>query len=143
MSTGGWQFSDKMTQPSTPSDLDLLRLMMAGDEDAFTQVYRRRQGGVYRFALQMSGSATLAEDVTQEVFMVLIREADRYDPNRGSLAAYLYGIARNHVLRRIEQDRMFVQFLDLPGEEEMSNAMVVEGDPLTDLTCNEMIEELR
>ena|SRR5437016_5544869 len=132
-----------MTLPTISSDLDLLRLMTAGDEDAFALLYKRRQGNVYRFALQMSGSQAIAEDVTQEVFIVLMREAARYDPNRGSLAAYLYGIARNYVLRRIEQDRMFVQFLDLPGEEEMTNAMVVEGDPLTDLTRNEMIEELR
>ena len=145
MSTGGWQFSDKMTQPSTPSDLDLLRLMMAGDEDAFTQVYRRRQGGVYRFALQMSGSATLAEDVTQEVFMVLIREADRYDPNRGSLAAYLYGIARNHVLRRLEQDRGFVQLAESSDDLVAIThpSMIAGGDPLDDLTRNEMIGALR
>ena len=145
MSAGGLAASRQtMTLPTTPSDLDLLRQMMTGDEDAFTLLYRRRQASVYRFALQMSGSQTLAEDVTQEVFIVLMREARRFDPNRGSLAAYLYGIARNYVLRRIEQDRMFVQFSDSPGEEEMTNnAMIVQGDPLADLTRNEMIKELR
>jgi RNA polymerase sigma-70 factor, ECF subfamily len=144
MSTGGWQFSDNMTQPSTPSDLDLLRLMMAGNEDAFTELYRRKQGGVYRFALQMSGSATLAEDVTQEVFMVLIREADRYNPNRGSLAAYLYGIARNHVLRRLEQDRGFVQLAESSDDPVAIThpSMIAGGDPLDDLTRNEMIGAL-
>jgi RNA polymerase sigma-70 factor (ECF subfamily) len=133
-----------MTLPMTPSDLDLLRLMMTGDEDAFTMLYRRRQGGVYRFALQMSGSQTVAEDVTQEVFIVLMREPGRFDPDRGSLAAYLYGIARNHVLRRFDQDRLFVQFADSPEDTEGTCvAMIAEGDPLGDLTRNEMIEELR
>lgn len=128
----------------TPSDLDLLRLMMAGDEVAFTMLYRRRQGGVYRFALQMSGSQAIAEDVTQEVFIVLMREAGRFDPNRGSLAAYLYGIARNHVLRRFEQDRLFVPFADSPEDAEGACvAMIAEGDPLGDLTRNEGIQELR
>jgi hypothetical protein len=42
------------------SDHELLRLMLAGDEDAMAQLYRRRQGGVYRFALQMSGSQAVA-----------------------------------------------------------------------------------
>ena len=133
-----------MTLPTTSSDLDLLRLMMAGDEDAFAQIYRQRQSNVYRFALQMSGSRAIAEDVTQEVFIVLMREAGRFDPNRGSLAAFLYGIARNYVLRRLEQDRMLVQFSDSPEDEKMVNkAMIVEDDPLGDLTRNEMIEELR
>jgi RNA polymerase sigma-70 factor, ECF subfamily len=145
MSAGGLAVNRQtMTLPTTPSDLDLLRLMMAGDEDAFTALYRRRQGGVYRFALHMSGSQGIAEDVTQEVFIVLMREAARYDPNRGTLAAYLYGIARNHVLRRLEQDRLFVPFVDSPEDEAIAYAaMTVEGNPLGDLTRNEMIRAVR
>ena len=134
-----------MTLPTIPSDPDLLRSMMAGDEDAFTMLYRRRQGAVYRFALQMSGSPEIAEDVTQEVFIVLIREAQRYDPNRGSLAAYLYGIARNHVLRKLDEDRLFVP-LAVPDEDAGATvhaSLVAEGDPLGDLARNEMVEALR
>lgn len=134
-----------MTLPTTPSDSDLLRQMMDGDEDAFTQLFRRRQAGVYRFALQMSGSPTLAEDVTQEVFIVLMRDARRYDPDRGSLSAYLYGIARNHVLRKLEQDRPYVPFIDrsADAEEITPQAMIAEGDPLSELTRGETIQELR
>jgi RNA polymerase sigma-70 factor (ECF subfamily) len=134
-----------MTLLTTPSDPDLLRQMIDGDEDAFTQLYRRRQAGVYRFALEMSGSQTLAEDVTQEVFIVLMRDAGRYDPDRGSLSAYLYGIARNHVLRKLEQDRPYVPFIDrsADAEEITPQAMIAEGDPLTELTRGEAIQELR
>ena len=130
----------------TPSDTELLRLMRAGDEDAFTTLYRRRQGGVYRFALQMSGSATIAEDVTQEVFMVLMREADNYDPSRGSLSAYLYGIARNHVLRCLQKDKPYVPLGDDPAEEgadASADRFVAQNDPLGDLARSEMIEHLR
>jgi RNA polymerase sigma-70 factor (ECF subfamily) len=132
-----------MTLPTTSSDLDLLRLMMAGREDAFTELYRRRQGGVYRFALQMSGSPAIAEDVTQEVFMVLMRNGDRYDPERGSLAAYLYGIARNYVLRRLEQERMLVSLVDTSDDGTIHPAMIAEGNPLDVLTHGEMIQSLR
>jgi RNA polymerase sigma-70 factor (ECF subfamily) len=146
MSAGGLAASEQeMTLPTTPTDLDLLRQMMTGDEDAFTQLYRRRQASVYRFALQMSGSRTLAEDVTQEVFIVLISDTARYDPNRGSLSAYLYGIARNHVLRKLEQDRPYVQLADGPADAEdiTPAAMIAEGNPLGELTRNEKIQELR
>ncbi|HYY57035.1 MAG TPA: RNA polymerase sigma factor [Pyrinomonadaceae bacterium] len=134
-----------MTVNKTPSDDQLLRLVMAGDEDAFTSLYRRRQGGVYRFALHMSGSEAVAEDVTQEVFMVLVREANRYDPSRGSLQAYLYGIARNHVLRRLERDRPFVQIADEAEAADAAPAegFVAQGDPLKDLLRSEMIESVR
>ncbi len=89
-------------------DEQLLRMMQGGDEDAFTTLYRRRQGGVYRFVLEMSGSASLAEDVTQEVFMALIRDNRGYDPSRGALGAYLLGMARHHALRLIKRDRTYV-----------------------------------
>jgi RNA polymerase sigma-70 factor (ECF subfamily) len=135
-----------MTVSTTPSDDELLRLSTAGDEEAFVALYRRRQGGVYRFALQMSGSQTIAEDVTQEVFMVLMRESHGYDAMKGSLSAYLYGIARNHVLRCLERNRPFVPMAADDSEEatETSNAqLVAQDDPLGELTRNETIASVR
>src|SRR6202050_5054919 len=83
----------------------LLRRMMAGDEDSFTFLYRRRHPAIYRFALHMSGNVAVAEDVTQEVFMTLIRDAKKFDPARGTFSGFLFGIARNHLRRRWAQDR--------------------------------------
>lgn len=79
--------------------------MVAGDEAAFTLLYRRKHPAIYRFALHMSGNAGIAEDVTQEVFMTLIRDAKRFDPARGTLGGFLFGVARNHLRRRWEQER--------------------------------------
>ena len=83
------------------SDSDLLRSMLAGDEEALALLYRRRQAAVYRFALQMCGSKAIAEDVTQEVFLFLMRDGHVFDPARGTLSSFLLGVARNHVLRRL------------------------------------------
>jgi len=134
-----------MTLLTTPSDEELLRLMMAGDEAAFTTLYRRRQGGIYRFALRMSGSEAVAEDVTQEVFMALVREGSQFDSARGSLVAYLYGIARNQILRRLERDRFFVPINDVADQGEVPGPekFVAPGDPLGDLTRDEMVGAVR
>jgi RNA polymerase sigma-70 factor (ECF subfamily) len=134
-----------MPVSTTPSDDELLRLSTAGDEEAFGALYRRRQGGVYRFALQMSGSRTIAEDVTQEVFMVLMRESHGYDATRGSLSSYLYGIARNHVLRCLDRNRPFVAMVDEGGEatETVCEQLIAQDDPLGELTRNEMIATVR
>ncbi len=67
-----------------PDDPELLERALAGEEDAFTSLYRRRQGGVYRFALQMTGSVEVAEDVTQETFLALLTHGSRYDAARGN-----------------------------------------------------------
>jgi len=90
------------------SDDRLLRRMLAGDEHAFSELYRRKHPAIYRFALHMSGNSAMAEDVTQEVFMALIREPGRFDPARGSLSAFLFGIARNHLRKRWEQERRLI-----------------------------------
>lgn len=128
--------------PST--DDDLFRLMLAGDESAFVSLYRRRQGGIYRFALQMSGSESVAEDVTQEVFMVLMNDTSRYDPERGTLSAYLYGVARNHVLRSLSRERSFVSIDNTSGDGEGSqHELVSNDDPLGDLTRSEVIASVR
>src|SRR5580692_5511375 len=80
-----------MLESPSHSDGDLLRLLSGGDETAFLEFYRRHQGLVYRFALQMSGKTEIAEEVTQDVFMVVMRSGARYDAERGSVAAFLYG----------------------------------------------------
>src|SRR5690348_11132317 len=106
----------------TLSDTELLQRMKSGDEQAFGVLYQRHQRPVYRFALLMTGSANTAEDVVQEVFLELIREVERYNPARAPLNAYLCGIARNHVRRRLVRERPYVQLT-----EETSVAGTADG----------------
>src|SRR5262245_51335543 len=102
--------------PSTSSDVELLRLMLAGDGGAFEQLYQRWQSPLYRFALRMSGSETIAEDVTQEVFLTLMRDGRQYS-GRGSFAAYIFTIARHGVWRRLQRERWFVRLESEEGGE--------------------------
>jgi len=130
-----------MLESPSPSDHDLLRLIANRDESAFLTFYRRHQGLVYRFALQMSGKTEHAEEVTQDVFMVVMGSAKQYDPARGSVAAYLIGIARNFVLRSLERDRPYVVLDDPDGEPAWR--LAGEQDALDDLTRQERIESLK
>jgi RNA polymerase sigma factor (sigma-70 family) len=81
----------------------LLRRAAKGDEEAFTLLYRRHQAALYRFALRMNGSAWAAEEIVQDVFMTLMREPIKFDTTRGTLGAYLFGIARNRVMKHRER----------------------------------------
>jgi RNA polymerase sigma-70 factor, ECF subfamily len=121
------------------TDVELLNRADRGDESAFAALYRRRQGGVYRFALQMSGRAEVAEDVTQEVFIVLARGATHYDPTRGSVVAWLYGVARNLVLRALERRGDLVALED----ENQDEPVAEESCPLEYLLQNEAVEGVR
>ena len=123
-------------------DDELLIRIQSGDEEAFLSLYRRRQGAIYRYALHMSGSASAAEDIAQEVFLALIREQCGYDAERGTLSGYLFGIARKLVLRFVERGRNDV-VLDDASEESSVPEFSVYEDPLADLTRREGITALR
>jgi RNA polymerase sigma-70 factor (ECF subfamily) len=92
-----------MTILKDTTDDVLLRRAAKGDEEAFTLVYRRHQAPIYRFALRMTGSAWAAEEIVQDVFMTLIRDPKKYDARLGTVSAFLYGVARNRVLKYRER----------------------------------------
>jgi len=131
-----------MTQAEELDDNELLRSMLAGNEDALVVLYRRRQAPIYRFAYQMSGSVTLAEDVTQEVFLFLMRDAHVFDPARGSLNSFLLGVARNYVLRRLRGDHLLAA-RSAELDAEVVDEQIDESNPLDDLTRAESIESVR
>jgi RNA polymerase sigma-70 factor, ECF subfamily len=124
------------------NDCELLQSMLAGDEEALVVLYRRRQGGIFRFAYQMSGSATLAEDVTQEVFLFLMRDGRLFDPTRGALNSFLLGVTRNYVLRRLRGEHLLTSLSD-ESDTDMLDEQMDESSPLDDLTRAESIESVR
>jgi RNA polymerase sigma-70 factor, ECF subfamily len=109
------------------TDEQLLRQALTGDEDAFTALYRRRQGPIFRFALHMSGSTQTAEEVTQDVFLFLVQRGHDFDATRGALGAYLFGVARNYVRRALERNYT-ENVLSSPVEDEAAS-LTIECDP--------------
>jgi RNA polymerase sigma-70 factor (ECF subfamily) len=60
---------------------------------------------VYSFAWRLTGRSDVAEDITQECFLALLRAPRRFDPERGSMKVYLFAIARNLALKQYRDDR--------------------------------------
>jgi RNA polymerase sigma-70 factor (ECF subfamily) len=96
----------------------LLRRSAKGDEDAFAVLYRRHQASIYRFALRMTGNPWAAEEIVQDVFMTVVRDPKKYDAKRGTLGAFLYGVARNRVMKHRERmpRETSLAVLELPVE---------------------------
>src|SRR6202166_4420457 len=105
-----------MAEQVETRDIELIRRLAAGDEDAFLEFYRRHQGGIYRYALHMAGRPEAAADVVQETFLTLIRHARKFDEERGSPGAFLYGIARNHVRKLHEREGRYVALAEDPAD---------------------------
>lgn len=126
-----------------PTDAILVDRIRRGAPEALDPLYRRHGAEVYRFALLWSGSAALAADVTQEVFVHLLVHAGDYDSGRGRLNAYLCGIARNLVRRQ----RAMPTHDPLPDADDDPRAAEIcaeeKDGPLPRLLLKAELESLR
>ena len=119
--------------------------MLGGDAEAFEALYDRRQGGIYRYALRMTGSQSFAEDVTQEVFLSLIQDHSDYQQSKGTVKSYLYGMARYRLLRRLQRERTFVS---LDTSDDAADGAFVDNssgdyDPFHELAREEVVGLVR
>ncbi len=124
-------------------ELDLLARLRQGDEAAFVELYRRHRDAVYRYALLRTGSAAQAADVAQETFLHLMTRSDQFDPGRGSVAAWLCGVARNLARRECAGREDAVDPDDLADDTAMPPPLVETSGPLERLLADETAEQVR
>lgn len=132
------------TIPLDTADHELLRQTHAGRADAFTALYRRHQGPLYRYALMRCGSPEMAADVVQEAFMGLLTQRFGFDPLRGQLQHFLFGVVRNLILKLEEGRRRQVALPEPDEDGELDLDVACEGaEPLARLLGVEAAEEVR
>lgn len=123
---------------------ELLRLAVAGDEEAFAALYERLKSNVYRFALHMTGSQSLAEDITQDAFITLIEEGDKFDESKGQVVSFLLGIARNFVRRAYRSEARITPLVNENEEgEEVELALESGQDTVAEVLRSETVDLVR
>lgn len=122
----------------TATDEQLLIRMQHGDEDAFGCIYKRYASAIKNFAGYMGIPSGSAEDVAQDVFLALIHHANRFDPKRGSVISFLFGIARNRILRWIRDHSREV--LTLSDQEQ---SKLHSPNPLMQYSKEQQVSRLR
>ncbi len=130
-----------MAAVEQPSDEALIAGIASGDREAFAALYRRRRPDVYRFALHVSGSHSVADDVTQDVFIAVIHGVGRYRADRSGVVPWLLGIARNHVRRSLDRGWRVVPLPDAEGGPPRQ--LAVEPDPLAGIARRQHAATLR
>ncbi len=108
-----------MTSLPTATDDELMRCMAANDMLAFEEIYRRHHPAAFRVAMAMMKQPAAAEDVIQEAFLSLWRRAERYEPGRSNLRAWLLLLVRSRsldALRRGRAQRLDTHLDDAPPE---------------------------
>lgn len=131
-----------MITANDPSDSELLRQARTGLAAAFNALYRRHQGPLYRYALLRCGSSDTAADIVQETFMGLLTGKLQFDPLRGQLQHFLFGVARMLALRHAPaRERHLHDNND--DDDDVPDLASDEPEPLARLLDNETAEEVR
>lgn len=103
------------------TDERLLERAVRGDESAFVEVYHRHRDAVFGFAYRLIGSIEIAEDITHDCFLSLMKNLERYDSKKASLKTYLLAAVRNLALKHFNKTKASVSVEDLQYEIPVKN----------------------
>jgi len=126
------------------NEIELAKHSAEGDEAAFSELYQRYRDRVYAFAYRMVGVQAIAEDVTQEAFMVLIEHPERHQPDKGSMLTFLCAIARNQIIYYLRRNgrQVEVESEQFTNAVESQQKVNVSRDALTQLLDEELAAEI-
>jgi RNA polymerase sigma-70 factor (ECF subfamily) len=121
-------------------DESLLQKVANGSLDSLAVIYERHGDFVFRFAMRLSGDRTTAEEVTQDVFVAMIRQSGSFDSRRGQLSTWLCGIARKMIWTRTGLSQRWHPIDSLENEPCTE---VVDDDPAAVLDRAEAVAIVR
>lgn len=99
----------------------LARVAAARDEAAFKALFAIFGPRIKALIMRQGCEGQVAEDVAQEAMLSVWRKAGLYDPSKGSVATWIFTIARNLRIDRLRRERVF-QELNEEGPEQASDA---------------------
>jgi RNA polymerase sigma-70 factor, ECF subfamily len=137
------------TADSPEDDLSyLLRKVACGDHQAFEAVYSNLAGPVYGTVRQVLREPTQSEEVAQEVLLEIWRTASRYDPGKGSPAAWALTIAHRRAVDRVRSENASTRreqnaAFDPCGHEEIVDVVAASIDQQRVRHCLDGLSDLQ
>jgi RNA polymerase sigma-70 factor (ECF subfamily) len=140
MPDGAWAIMPRMNS-AAPTDETLVARYAAGDVAAFAALYERHELPLWRFLVRLCRDRATAEDLMQETWFAVTREAPRFRPD-GRFAPWLYTIARHRVIDRHRITRATIS-LDATGTDDDDTPAMQLADErsLTPLAVSEQVEQ--
>ena len=125
--------------PERTTDEVLLKRAGEGDQAAFLELYDRHRQPIFRFAYRLLGEVDIAEDVTHDCFLSLIRKPENFRPERAPLRTYLFAAARNLALKYFRDTGRETTLDEVTEEPQLSPRQ----EPLRKLLDEELAAEVR
>ena len=114
-------------------DFQLVRLVQRSDSEAFSVFYDRYVKLIYSIAYNILGEHTLAEEVTQDVFLKIWHQIDRYDPAQSKVNTWLSRVARNRSIDVLRKHKHINRQVNWADPEVESNPDMPSPEERTEL----------
>ncbi len=114
--------ADEAQAERRAQDRALLERIVARDERAVEELYLRYSGALYSLAYQVTGGERFAQDVVQETFVAVWKDAFRFDPSKGAVSPWLFSLARHKAIDLVRREaNVRKRTADVDLELEMAN----------------------
>lgn len=128
--------------PPAPTDAELMTRVRAGDQAALLALYQQYGNMVYSLAVQVLHDGGLAEEVTQDTFLKVWRQAERWDSSKGKFTSWLLTIARRTAIDRYRQQNRQVPLDPTPIEDNPTSFGRVARVDTKDWINGQVLREL-
>lgn len=108
-------------------DLELHKLLQAGDRQAFDELYRRYSPSAYGLAFRITGQQVLAQDVVHDAFLALWRTPEAYDPARGSFRTFFLSLVHHRAVDTVRREERLRR-----RQERVSNLEPLLGEDVAE-----------
>jgi RNA polymerase sigma-70 factor (ECF subfamily) len=124
-------------------ELILLKKIGEGDRESFAEFYEKFGGVIYSTALRVLNDHRDAEDVAQEVFVMIWEKAKMYDPARGKPLTWAVTMTRNKAIDKLRSLQRRFRLRDELEEEAKADDFTTDRAPIDDVETTERGEILR
>jgi len=121
---------------------NLINRTRDGDAEAFEEIYFELKDSLFGFAYRMTNKRTIAEEITQEVFIFFIEKPEKYNPEKGSLFSFLCGVARNKILNHLKKSGTRLEANNFETEHFEKLTSTNGNSPIGKLLDKEFSEKL-
>jgi RNA polymerase sigma-70 factor, ECF subfamily len=124
----------KQPEPTTPTDVDLMTAIQAGDPDALSQLYDRYNGIVKALILRIIHNETEADDLLPEVFLEIWNRAKNFSVQKGKPLGWIVTLARRRAIDVLRKKQAYARAEErLKAEPELQPLAWVQNTTAEDI----------